>query len=62
MTRKRIDIRAILQDEALRRELMVETIIATQAREGIETTREQAEAAYDKIQLERMVPIPHHRP
>jgi hypothetical protein len=62
LTRKRIDIRAVLQDEALRRELMVETIIAIQARERIETTREQAEAAYDKIQLERMVPIPHHRP
>jgi len=31
---------------------MVETIIATQAREGIETTREQAEAAYAKVQAE----------
>jgi hypothetical protein len=28
---------------------MVRTIIATQAREGIETTRQQAEAAYDKV-------------
>jgi len=52
LTRKRIDIRAILRDEVLRRELMVETIIATQAREGIETTREQAEAAYAKVQAE----------
>lgn len=31
---------------------MVMTIIATQAREGIETTREQAERAYDVIQRE----------
>jgi len=29
--------------------MMVRTIIAVQAREGITTTREQAEAAYDKV-------------
>lgn len=46
---KRVDIRAILRDPALRRELIVRTIIATQAREGIETTQEQAERAYDKV-------------
>jgi hypothetical protein len=46
---KRVDIRAILRDPALKRELMVRTVIATQAREGIETTREQAEHAYDKV-------------
>ena len=46
---RRVDIRAILRDPALRRELMVRTIVATQAREGIETTRQQAEAAYDKV-------------
>lgn len=45
----RVDIKAILQDSRLRRELMVKTIIATQAREGITTSREQAEAAYDKV-------------
>lgn len=45
----RIDIRALLADPVLRRELMVRVIIATQAREGIVTTREQAEAAYDAI-------------
>ena len=45
----RVDIRRILRDPALRRELMVGVIIATQAREGIETTREQAEAAYDRV-------------
>ena len=32
---------------------MVPLIQAIQAREGIETTREQAEAAYDKVQRER---------
>jgi hypothetical protein len=48
MTR-RVDIKAILADPALRRELMVRTIIAIQAREGIITTREQAEAAYDTV-------------
>ena len=43
---KRVDIKRILADPDLRRELMVPTIQALQAREGIETTREQAERAY----------------
>lgn len=46
---KKLDIKTILRDPRQRRELMVNTIIATQAREGIDTTREQAEAAYDAI-------------
>ena len=50
---KRVDIKAILANPAQRRELMVSTIIATQAREGIVTTRAQAEAAYDAIQTEK---------
>lgn len=48
----RVDLRAILANPAQRRELMVRTLIATQAREGITTTREQAEAAHDKVQKE----------
>lgn len=44
--RRRVNVRAILADKDLRRALMVPTIQATQAREGIETTREQAERAY----------------
>jgi len=52
MASRRFDIKAILGDPAQRRELSVKTIIATQAREGIETTREQAEAAYDKVRQE----------
>ena len=43
---RRVDIRKILADPDLRRKLMVSTIQATQAREGIETTREQADRAY----------------
>jgi hypothetical protein len=50
---KRFDIQKILKDPVLRRKLMIPTIIATQAREGITTTYEQAAAAYDKIQEER---------
>jgi hypothetical protein len=46
---KRVDIKVILKDPKLRREMMVKTIIATQAREGIVTTVEQAERAYDKV-------------
>jgi hypothetical protein len=44
--RRRLNVRAILADKDLRRALMVPTIQATQAREGIETTLEQAERAY----------------
>lgn len=44
----RVDIRAILRDPIKRRRLMVACIIATQAREGVTTTQEQAERAYDK--------------
>lgn len=44
--KRRIDVKGILADPDLRRKLMVPTIQATQAREGIETTREQADRAY----------------
>jgi len=50
---KRVDLRAILSDPVLRRELMVGVIVATQAREGVETTVGQAERAYDRVQEER---------
>ena len=43
---ERVNVKAILADSDLRRKLMVRTIQATQAREGIETTPEQAERAY----------------
>ncbi len=48
----RVDIRAILANPYLRRKLMVAVIQATQAREGIDTTEEQAERAYDKVRGE----------
>jgi hypothetical protein len=52
--RVRVDIGKILADPVQRRELMVRALIATQAREGIETTREQAEQqAYDRVQAEK---------
>ena len=52
MTSNRVNIRAILGDPEKRRAMMVEAIIALQAREGIVTTREQAEAAYAKVRLQ----------
>jgi len=52
-TTRRVDIKAVLADPVARKELMVGTIIATQARDGITTTREQAEAAYDQVQKEK---------
>lgn len=53
MRSRRVNIRSILADPHLRRELMVGVIVATQAREGITTTRAQAEAAYDAVLNER---------
>lgn len=46
----RIDIKSILADPKAKKELFVRVIIATQAREGITTTLEQAERAYDLAQ------------
>jgi hypothetical protein len=42
----------LLADPVKRKRLMVRVIIAIQAREGIETTPEQAEAAYEKVRRE----------
>ena len=53
MSNKRVNIRKILDTPELRRKLMVDSIIATQAREGIVTSRAQAEAAYDKVLNEK---------
>lgn len=52
---RRVNIKAILADPVQREGLMVSTIIATQAREGVETTPAQAQAAYRKVQEERAV-------
>ena len=43
---ERVNVKAILADPDLRRKLMVRTLQATQSREGIDTTEEQAEQAY----------------
>ena len=53
MKNRRVDIKKILADPQQCRKLMVQSIIASQAREGIVTTQEQAEAAYDKVQKEK---------
>lgn len=45
-------LKRILADPKLRREMAVRCVIATQAREGIVTPREQAEAAVDKVAME----------
>jgi hypothetical protein len=50
---RRVDLKAILRDPQKRRRLMVRCIVATQAREGVVTTVEQAEKAYDKVQKVR---------
>jgi hypothetical protein len=52
---KRLDIKAILSDPVKRRELMIRSIIAIQAREGIETTWDQAAAAYDKAMKDALI-------
>jgi hypothetical protein len=43
---RRADLKGILADPKKRRKMMTGVIRATQAREGIETTQEQADAAY----------------
>ena len=50
MARRRVKIKDILDDPKERKELMIRTIIATQAREGIHVSREQAEYAYEQVQ------------
>lgn len=50
---RRIDVRALLADERRRQELMVGVIVATQAREGIDTSREQATEAYLAVRRSR---------
>lgn len=52
---RRSDLRAILANPVQRRALMTGLLRATQAREGINTTQEQAERAYDKVQAERNI-------
>jgi len=47
---KRVNIKQILSDSQKKRELLVGAIQFLQNIEGIDTTREQAETAYDKIQ------------
>ncbi len=51
MTR-RVNIHRILASPRLREKLFVAVIIATQAREGITTTEEQAQRAYRKVSTE----------
>jgi hypothetical protein len=46
---RRVNVKAIMADPVLRRELMVSLIQTIQARERIDTTTEQAERAYDKV-------------
>ena len=49
----RVAIKEILNEPALKRELFIMANIAIQAREGIDTTQDQAERAYDKVQAEK---------
>jgi len=49
---KRVNIEKILQDPIKKKRLIVGVIQFLQNVEGIDTTREQAENAYDKIQKE----------
>ena len=53
-TSKRVNIKAILADPVKRKELAIRFIMSAQAMEGIDTTREQAEAAYEQVQKERL--------
>ena len=50
---RRVDLERILSVPLMRRELLVNALIALQAREGIVTSREDAERAYDVVMGER---------
>jgi len=45
---KRVDIKKLLANPVLKKELMVRVIVATQLREGIVTTIEEANRAYER--------------
>ena len=47
--RRWVDVQAILRDPVQRRDLMIPSVIALQARAGITTTRDQAAAAVDNV-------------
>lgn len=53
MNQKRLDIKAVLADSRLRKTLITGIIIATQAREEITTTQQQANEVYDAVQQEK---------
>ena len=52
MKRERVNIKEILQDPQKKRKLFVGVIQFLQNIEGIDTTKEQAKTAYDKVQEE----------
>lgn len=47
-----MDIKAILADPVRRKRLMVQNLIATQAREGRDLTVAEAEDVYDRVQVQ----------
>lgn len=49
--RSRVNIKQILEDPQKKRALLVDVIQFLQNIEGIDTTKEQAELAYDKVQF-----------
>ena len=49
----RVDIKKLLADPEQRHQLLIRSVIAIQAREGIVTSVEQAEQAVRTIQKER---------
>lgn len=51
----RVNIIEILSSPVLRKELMIRTLIATQAREGVVTTLEQAEEAYENVRKHSLI-------
>jgi len=50
----RVDLKALLKNEAQRRQLFAGVIRATQAAAGIDTSQADAEAAYDRVRAERV--------
>lgn len=61
LSQRRIKAKEILQNPVTKKRIFIKTITATQAREGIETSFSQAEAAYNLVMQEKRYKTCHIR-
>lgn len=61
MTNRRVDLGKIVRDPIQRKDLIVESVIAAQAREGRDVPREEVEATYDEMLAARQAKAHQHQ-